>query len=154
MDDLSVVEKGLTSSTYLSFMIDDEFVSTTYVHNPSGGNTGGSYWDFDVPIYVNQSVTTYGKHKLTILNGGSPVHSIFLFDYVIYTCVFNRGSVILGLNFGLLLDMIQLREYLHHLPRVRQPPLLPPVLQTPPIIPGTHSLPLLQTLPNPPPLAI
>jgi hypothetical protein len=79
--DLSVSQKGITSASYLSFMIDNEFVGGEYIHTPD--NTGG--WAFNVPVYVNTSITSYGQHKLTIMNGGGPTHSFFIFDYVVYT---------------------------------------------------------------------
>jgi hypothetical protein len=80
-DYISVTEDGLTSASYLTFMIDDVLTDPEYIHTPSGNDT----WQYNIPIYSNTAITPYGPHKLTIMNGGDPGHSIFLFDYVIYT---------------------------------------------------------------------
>lgn len=84
-DDSQVAAKGLTSSTYLTFMMDGEVVGSPYAHSPNNQMVDGSYWEFDVLVYANASLGCYGTHNLTIMNGGGSHRSAFLFDYIKYS---------------------------------------------------------------------
>ena len=84
-DDSSVASKGFTSDTYLTFLMDGQPVGQPFSHSPSNLMVDGSYWEFDVLVYANQSLGCYGVHNLTIMNGGGTHKSAFLFDYIKYS---------------------------------------------------------------------
>lgn len=86
-DDQAVKSKGITSSTYVTFMIDGVPVGSPFTHSPNNQLVEGTYWEFDVLMYANASLGCYGIHNLTIMNGGGTHKSAFLFDYIKYTYV-------------------------------------------------------------------
>jgi hypothetical protein len=84
-DDSAVSPRGITSRTYLTFLMDGHEVSGSFEHEPSRKQIDGSYFEFDVLVYSNTTLGYYGQHNLTIMNGGGNHPSMFLFDYVKYT---------------------------------------------------------------------
>ena len=77
---MSAGRTDVTTFMNLSFVLDDEHVGN-YVHQPNES----SVVEYNVPVYVNTSLSN-GGHSLLIQFGGSSP-SLFLFDYVVYTAV-------------------------------------------------------------------
>ncbi|KAH9922999.1 hypothetical protein B0H21DRAFT_701362 [Amylocystis lapponica] len=67
-------------SSELAFLIDGKQVGTY-----SWTSTGPAAFQYDVPVYTNNTLTS-GLHTFTLINGAtSGVASLVLFDYLVYT---------------------------------------------------------------------
>lgn len=71
----------VTTMTNLTILLDGEDVGS-YVHVP----TASSDFQYDVPVYVNTSLSNT-QHVLSLQAKGDTNSTIILFDYVIYTYV-------------------------------------------------------------------
>ncbi|TFK55644.1 hypothetical protein OE88DRAFT_644649 [Heliocybe sulcata] len=70
-----------TTATYLTFRLDNETVGA-YNHRP---NASAPEFQYDIPVYVNESILN-GAHYLEIINSVSSYNaSLILFDYATYT---------------------------------------------------------------------
>jgi hypothetical protein len=80
---------GVTTRSNLTFEIDGEPVGKR-LHSPNLAIRNVSY---NVPIYTNASLA-YGDHSIKVTQAAISTdekdHTLFLFDYAIYTCVHER----------------------------------------------------------------
>ena len=69
---------GSDTAVNVDFFVDGEEVNN-YIHNP----TASSDFEYNVPVYVNESLPSGSHHLKMEATGSSSV--LILFDYLIYT---------------------------------------------------------------------
>ena len=79
-----LIPLSFTSSTNLSFLIDDELVGA-FDSAPVGNGSQPTAFQYHILLYSNSSIP-HGPHTFVLQNGldGGP-DSIVLFDYLIYS---------------------------------------------------------------------